>query len=237
MDVLTYFPDYLTGLWITTTASLLSFAGALVLGVVTAVFRRSGIWPLRTIGAVYVEVIRNTPSLVQIFLIFFGLPSLGVHLPAFESGVIALAINGGAYLAEIIRAGLNKVPSGQTEAARTLGLGHADIFFHVVFPQAARYVYPPVINEFIQIILATSLLSTVALNELTGTALVVNSLTFQTLVAFGVALVLYLILTNIVSIAAAWAGRRMFHPPLQLSRERPTGKAITKRLTIVAGGR
>lgn len=237
MEVLAYFPDYLSGLWITTAASLLSFAAALVLGVITAVMRRSGIWPLKVIGAVYVEVIRNTPSLVQIFLIFFGLPSLGIHLPAFQAGVIALAINGGAYLAEIIRAGLTKVPSGQFEAARTLGLGRTDIFFQVVFPQAARYVYPPVINEFIQIILATSLLSTVALNELTGTALVVNSLTFQTLAAFGVALVLYLILTNVVSFAAAWLGRRMFHPPLQLRQERQAGKTLLKRLSIMVGGR
>lgn len=235
MGVLNYFPDYLSGLGITTAASLLSFAAALVLGVITAVFRRSGIWPLTLIGAVYVEVIRNTPSLVQIFLIFFGLPSLGIHLPAFQAGVIALAINGGAYLAEIFRAGLGKVPSGQFEAGRTLGLGNGDIFFHVVFPQAARYVYPPVINEFIQIILATSLLSTVALNELTGTALVVNSLTFQTLTAFGVALVLYLILTNAVSFAAAWLGRRMFHPPLQIRQERATGRTLLQRLSITAG--
>lgn len=237
MEVLAYFPDYLSGLWITTAASFLSFAGALVLGIVTALFRRSKFWPLKTIGAIYVEVIRNTPSLVQIFLIFFGLPSMGIHLPAFESGVIALAINGGAYLAEIFRAGLTKVPSGQFEAARTLGLSRTNVFAHVVFPQAARFVYPPVINEFIQIILATSLLSTVALNELTGTALVVNSLTFQTLAAFGVALVLYLILTNLVTLGAGWLGRRMFHPPLQISPTRAAGKTLVQRLTLMTGGR
>jgi polar amino acid transport system permease protein len=194
--------------------SFLSFAGALVLGVLGAVARRSGLWPLRLIGAAYVEAIRNTPALVQIFLVYFGLPFFGIHLPAFVAGVVALAINAGAYLTETIRAGLASVPPGQFEAARTLGLSRASVFAHVVLPQAVRVVYPPVVNEFLQVILGSSLLSTIALNEITGVALTISGLTFETINAFSVALVLYLLLTTLVSVGANVLARAVFRPPL-----------------------
>lgn len=194
--------------------SFLSFAGALVLGVLGAVARRSGLWPLRLIGTVYVEAIRNTPALVQIFLVYFGLPFFGIHLPAFVAGVVALAINAGAYLTETIRAGLQSVAPGQFEAARTLGLSRGSVFAHVVLPQAVRTVYPPVVNEFLQVILGSSLLSTIALNEITGVALTINGLTFETINAFSVALVLYLLLTTVVSVGANVLARAVFRPPL-----------------------
>jgi polar amino acid transport system permease protein len=194
--------------------SFLSFAGALVLGVLGAVARRSRLWPLRLIGAAYVEAIRNTPALVQIFLVYFGLPFFGIHLPAFVAGVVALAINAGAYLTETIRAGLQSVPPGQFEAARTLGLSRVHVFAHVVLPQAVRTVYPPVVNEFLQVILGSSLLSTIALNDITGVALTINGLTFETINAFTVALVLYLLLTTVVSVGANLLARAVFRPPL-----------------------
>lgn len=194
--------------------SCIAFAGALVLGVLGAVSRQSRAWPLRLIAGVYVEVIRNTPALVQIFLVYFGLPFFGIHLSAFVAGTAALAINAGAYLTETIRAGLQSVPRGQFEAARTLGLSKTNVFAHVVLPQAVRAVYPPVVNEFLQIILGSSLLSTIALNELTGVALTINGLTFQTINAFSVALVLYLVLTNLVSLGANLLSRVVFQPPL-----------------------
>lgn len=212
--IFNYIPDFLGGLWLTTAASFLAFAGGLVLGVLGAVGRRSSVWIFRGIATVYVEVFRNTPVLVQIFIVFFGLPALGIYLPAFGAGVVALALNAGAYLTEIIRTGLVAVPSGQIEAARTLGLGRRDIFFQVILPQAVRTVYPPVVNEFMQVILATSLLSTIALSELTGVALIASSLTFESMPAFAIALVFYLILTNAVSLGATQLGRLLFKAPL-----------------------
>lgn len=179
-------------------------------------------WPLRVLGAAYVEAIRNTPALVQIFLIYFGLPFFGIHLPAFVAGVLALAINAGAYLTETIRAGLQSVAPGQFEAARTLGLSKGNVFFDVVLPQAVRTVYPPVVNEFLQIILGSSLLSTIALNEITGVALTINGATFETINAFSVALILYLLLTTVVSVGANLFARTVFRPPLpRLRRSRP----------------
>jgi polar amino acid transport system permease protein len=208
----------------------------MVLGILGALARRSKLWPLKTIGAIYVEAIRNTPALVQIFIVFFGLPAIGVYLPAYMAGVVALSINAGAYLTEIIRAGLEAVPPGQLEAARTLGLSRSHTFFQVVLPQAMRTVYPPVINEFMQVILATSLLSVIALDELTGVALIVNSLTFETMQAFGFALVLYLILTNVVALGASLLARVIFRPPLQINPKQP-GKTPLGRLRLLAGAR
>lgn len=192
-----------------------------MLGVLGALARQSGVWPLRLIGAAYVEAIRNTPALVQIFLVYFGLPFFGVHLSAFIAGVLALAVNAGAYLTETIRAGLQSVPPGQFEAARTLGLSRVSVFLHVVLPQAFRVVYPPMVNEFLQVILGSSLLSTIALNEITGVALTLNGLTFETINAFSVALVLYLVLTTAVSLGANLLARAVFRPPLpRLRRSR-----------------
>ena len=215
-SVLTHLPDWLAGLRLTAVSSVFSFGIAFVLGVLGATARRSPMWPLRFVGAVYVETIRNTPVLLQIFIAYFGLPALGWHLTAFSAGVAALSINAGAYLTEIMRAGLQSVPSGQVEAARALALGNLHIFRHVVFPQAMRYVYPPVINQFVQIILGSSLLSTVALQELTGTAETINSQTLETMQVFTVALVLYLLLTNLVSLGADLVARHAFHPPLNV---------------------
>ncbi len=183
-------------------------------------------WPLRLLGAAYVEAIRNTPALVQIFLVYFGLPFFGIHLPAFVAGVVALAINAGAYLTETIRAGLQSVAPGQFEAARTLGLSKASVFAHVVLPQGIRVVYPPVVNEFLQVILGSSLLSTIALNEITGVALTINGLTFETINAFSVALVLYLLLTTFVSVGANLLARAVFRPPPPRIRRSRTARRL-----------
>ena len=231
-----YWPEFLSGLVLTAEVSVLSFALAFLLGVLGALARRSGFGPLRALGALYVEVIRNTPVLLQIFMIFFALPQFGVRLTAFDAGVAALGINAGAYLTEIIRAGLQAVPKGQVEAARSLGLRQRDIFRSVVFPQALRYVYPPVINQFIQIILGSSLVSAIALPELTSTTETINSTTLLTMQLFTIALVLYLLLSNVTSVLADVVGRHAFKPPLYT---RPSGRgrpALRRRLPTLMGG-
>lgn len=231
-----FLPEFFESMQLTAAASVLSFALAFVFGVIGALCRRSTIAPLRWLGAVYVEVIRNTPVLVQIFLIYFGLPSFGIRLGPFSSGVAALSINAGAYLTEIIRAGLQAVPPGQVEAARSLSLNRRDAFRFVVFPQAVRYVYPPVVNQFVQIILGSSLLSAVTLHELTYTAKVINSQTLQTMQVFTVALALYLVLTNLVGFGADLLGRAVFHPPLRIRQSDGTDIGLLRRLSLLARG-
>lgn len=212
MNFLNYLELFLNGAWVTMWTSTVAFALGMVLGVLVAVARRSRLLLLRTIGSIYVEVLWNTPVLVQIFIFYFGLASIGVRLPAIAAGILALGINAGAYLSEIIRAGLGSVPRSQLEAARTLGLTPVQTFFNVVLPQAMRTVFPPIVNRFIDLILASSLLSAIAVNELTGAARRVNATTYETLAVFGFTMLLYLVLTNIVSLAASIFARYAFKP-------------------------
>ncbi|HEY2024955.1 amino acid ABC transporter permease, partial [Paraburkholderia sp.] len=209
-----YVPEFLTASWLTLQVTVLAFVLAVVLGLLTALASASPLALIRWIARAYVEIIRNTPVLLQIFIVFFGLPSAGISLDAYWAGVIALGLNVGAYLSEVFRAGIQSVPRGQLEAAGILGLERAQIFAEVVLPQATRAVYPAIVNYLIQLLLGTSLLSAIALPELTGTATVINSRTLLYLQTFSVTLVAYLVLSNVLSWLAGQLGARMFHPPL-----------------------
>jgi polar amino acid transport system permease protein len=157
-----YLNDFVRAAWLTLQVTLLAFVVAMLLGLLAALASTSRVAVLRAISSCYIEVIRNTPVLLQIFIVFFGLPSMGITLDAYTAGVIALGVNVGAYLAEVFRAGIQSVPRGQLEAASILGLERSQIFIEVVMPQAARAVYPAIVNNLIQLLLGTSLLSAIA---------------------------------------------------------------------------
>jgi polar amino acid transport system permease protein len=216
-----YFGDFVHAAWLTLQVTLLAFVLALVLGLLAALAGASRVGLLRAVASGYIEVIRNTPVLLQIFIVFFGLPSLGITLDAYTAGVIALGVNVGAYLAEVFRAGIQSVPRGQIEAATILGIGRSQIFVEVIMPQAARAVYPAIVNNLIQLLLGTSLLSAIALPELTGTATVINSRTLLYIQTFAITLIAYLVLSNCLSWIAAYIGGRIFHPPLAAPRRAP----------------
>ncbi|PKH23756.1 hypothetical protein CIG19_10050 [Enterobacterales bacterium CwR94] len=207
-----YAGDFVTAAWLTLQITLVAFALAVVLGLVAALCRQSPFRTLRLISGCYIEFIRNTPVLLQIFIVFFGLPSLGIRMDATTAGVLALGINVGAYLAETFRAGMQSVPKGQLEAAWILGMSRWHIFSTVVLPQAAQAVWPAIINNLIQLLLGTSLLSAIALPELTGTATVINSRTLLYIQTFSVTLLAYLFLSNLLSWLGNWMGRRLFTP-------------------------
>ncbi|HYS63278.1 MAG TPA: amino acid ABC transporter permease [Paraburkholderia sp.] len=213
-----YSNDFVRASWLTLQVTLLAFAIAMLLGLLTALASASRIRLLRMIASVYIEAIRNTPVLLQIFIVFFGLPSLGITLNAYTAGVIALGVNVGAYLAEVFRAGIQSVPRGQLEAASILGLERSQIFMEVVLPQAARAVYPAIVNNLIQLLLGTSLLSAIALPELSGTATVINARTLLYIQTFSITLAAYLVLSNVLSWAAGQIGTRIFHPPLVMKK-------------------
>ena len=213
-----YWNDFVHASWLTLQVTLLAFVVALLLGLLTALASVSRAGPLRAIARVYIEAIRNTPVLLQIFIVFFGLPSLGITLNAYTAGVIALGLNVGAYLAEVFRAGIQSVPRGQLEAASILGLERSQIFFEVVLPQAARAVYPAIVNNLIQLLLGTSLLSAIALPELSGTATVINARTLLYIQTFSITLIAYLVLSNLLSWLAGQIGVRLFHPPLVIKK-------------------
>jgi polar amino acid transport system permease protein len=213
-----YWNDFVRAAWLTLQITLLAFILAMLLGLLTALASASRVGLLRAIASVYIEAIRNTPVLLQIFIVFFGLPSLGVTLNAYTAGVIALGVNVGAYLAEVFRAGIQSVPRGQLEAASILGLGRSQIFVEVILPQAARAVFPAIVNNLIQLLLGTSLLSAIALPELSGTATVINARTLLYLQTFTITLIAYLVLSGVLSWIAGQIGTRVFHPPLVMTK-------------------
>lgn len=237
MILVSYAGEFLSGLWLTASVSVISFAGALVLGLLGAVASTSRFLVLRAVSGVYVEIVRNIPGLVLIYFIYFGLPAFGVRLSSYVAGFLALSINTGAYVTVTFRTGLREVPRGQIEAARTLGLHSGRIFSAIVLPQAFRTVYPPIVNEFLQIILGSSLLSVISVNELTGVALIVNGQTFRTIETFVTALVLYLLLTNLVVFGANGLARLLFRSPAPGGQAPTTRAGFSRRLKSLGGVR
>lgn len=193
--------EFAEGARTTLYLTLISGAIGLVLGVVAALARTSGNALLRTISGAYIWIIRGTPLLVQILFMYFALPVLvpGLNLPDFAAAVIALALNVGAYNAEAVRAGLNAVPRGQTEAARALGLPRSRVFLDVVFPQALKISLPPLVSNFVALLKDSSLAYAIGVVELTNVGNRIQSATFQpveTLITVGVT---YLVLTTLVT--------------------------------------
>jgi polar amino acid transport system permease protein len=226
--VLAYLPDYLNAAVLALRITVLGFLLAFALAMTAALARNSGLRLLRILATCYVEVIRNTPVLLQIFIVYFAMPSFGIRLSAVAAGTIALGINVGAYLTEVIRAGITSVGPGQLEAAQVLGLSKAHVFVYIVAPQALRNVYPALVNNLVQVLLGTSLLSTIAVPEITGVATVINARTLLFVQVFGIAVALYLVLSYGLSAVAALIGRFAFpSPAIAPTRKRATGLNLT----------
>jgi polar amino acid transport system permease protein len=193
-------PQMLQALAVTTLATIQGFIVAAVLGLFLALGRRSSVklisWPVTA----FIEFIRSTPLLVQLFIIYFGLPQMGIELGPFVAGVLGLGLNVGAYNAETIRGGIISVPVGQTEAARSLGMSSALAMRRIILPQALRIIVPPLGNNFIILIKDTSLVSTITLVELTLTAQRFIGSTYKPFEMYLMAAVLYAVLTTTASL-------------------------------------
>jgi polar amino acid transport system permease protein len=159
----------------------------------------------RTCVAAYVELIRNTPFLVQLFFVFFGLPSLGVHIDEVQAAVLAMAVNLGAYAVEILRAGIDSVPRGQVQAARALGLRGRQVFGHVVLPQALANVFPALVGQVLIVMLGSAVVSQISVQDLTYAANYIQSRNFRAFEIYIVATAIYLLL----SIALRWLLNRL----------------------------
>lgn len=192
------------GLWMTLKISLVSLVFALLLGLAAGLARVSTSVAARDLAALYVEVIRGTPLLVQIFIVYFFIGTV-LSLSAFAAGVAALAVFTGAYVAEIVRGGIEAIPRGQTEAARSLGMSAWQAMRHVVLPQALRNSSPALAGQFINLIKDSSLVSIMALTDLTKAGREVVSSTFSPFEVWFCVALLYLVLTG----ALSWAVRRM----------------------------
>lgn len=157
-----YQSEFIDGFFLTLKVSMTALVLSFVIGTIIAIFRISGNKGLQAFGASYVEFFRNTPLMVQVFFFYFGLASIGYKLTDFWIGSCALSIYTGAFIAEIIRAGIQAVPHGQTEAARASGLNFLQTMFHVILPQAFKLVVPPMCNQFINLVKNSSILSVIA---------------------------------------------------------------------------
>lgn len=218
--ILAYWPDYLHAAVLALQITVAGFVLAFIIASVAALARNSSSAVLRFVATCYVEAIRNTPVLVQIFIVYFALPSFGIRLSAVIAGTIALGVNVGAYLTEVLRAGMSSVGKGQLEAAQILGLKRSTVLLNIVAPQALRNVYPALVNNLIQVLLGTSLLSTIAVPEITGVATVVNARTLLFVQAFGIGVALYLVLSYGLSAVASVIERFAFKAPAPSARKR-----------------
>jgi polar amino acid transport system permease protein len=206
--VLAAWPVFLEGLAVTALLTVLSCTLGTLLGIACAWCRVQGPRGARLAVACYVEFFRNTPFIVQIFFIYFGLPAIGLRFASFPAAILALTINLGAYACEIIRAGIEATPRGQHEAAQCLGLGHWHTFTRVVLPPALSRVWPAVTSQLVIIMLATAVCSLISTAELSYVTNRIAAQTFRQFESYIVVTLLYLALSICFRRLLQWLGPR-----------------------------
>jgi His/Glu/Gln/Arg/opine family amino acid ABC transporter permease subunit len=195
----------LTSLKIAALAGVLGLAGGVALGLVSL----GGPGPARLVVRAYVDFIRGTPLLIQIFIVFFGLPMLGWRPGEFVSGVLALSLNSAAYVAEVVRGAVGSVEAGQSEAARSIGMTRGQILIHVLLPQAIRPMTPALTNDLITLVKNTSLLSVISVYELTRSGQAVIATHFAPLEIFALLAVYYYVIISALSYLSRQLERRL----------------------------
>lgn len=209
-----YWPMLMEGALMTAELSVFATILGFLLGTLCAVGSTSRSAWVRALVAVYVEVIRNTPLLVQLFVVFFGLASIGLKFSVTASAVIGLTINIGAYSSEIIRAGIESIHKGQAEAADCLGLARWQVVLKVILPPAIEKVYPALASQYVLLMLGTSIASQISAEELTGIASRIQSDTFRSFEVFLVVAVIYLALSFVMR-GLFWAVGQLVFPRLR----------------------
>ncbi|MFP3126030.1 amino acid ABC transporter permease [Ectobacillus funiculus] len=200
---------YLQGFKNTLIASLIALGGSFVAGTLIAVLRIAPSRPLNWIGAAYVEFIRNIPIILITFIFYFGLPTLNIRMDGFTAGTIGLAVYTAAFIAEAIRAGIQSVPNGQMEAARSSGLTYIQAMYYVILPQAIKIVIPPLGNQFINLVKNSSILGVVAGLDLMYFGDLVASKTFVTFDVYIFVSLFYLIITVPLSLSVGYLEKRL----------------------------
>lgn len=202
MDILlsSIWPILKAGLLVTIPLSLISFAIAIVIAVITALARISDYKILRWIFGAYVWVFRGTPLLVTLFIVFFGLPKVGITLDAWTAAIITFSLNTGAYASESIRASILAIPKGQWEAAESLGMTYWQMLRRIIAPQTVRISLPPVANDFIDLVKGTSLVASITLADLFMVGQQITARTYEPLMIYSLCAVIYLIFISILMV-------------------------------------
>lgn len=194
MDLIEFIPPLLQGAYITITLTIISLLIGLVIGLILALFKLSDNIILKVISTIYISAFRGTPLLVQLMIIYFALPQVGLKFTAFQSALIGLALNEGSYMAEIFRGGIQSVPKGQTEAAKSIGMNNTKAFQRIILPQAIKISLPPMGNSAIILLKNTSLAAVITVGELMHRGELLADVTFRTLEIYIMVAIIYWIL-------------------------------------------
>lgn len=218
--LLPFWPQFLEGAILTLKLSAVATVFGFALGVLCAIGRSSGTPLIKRLVSIYVESIRNTPFLIQIFLLYFGLASLGLRVDANMAAAIGLVVNIGAYTCEIVRAGIESIHKGQIEAAECLALSKPQIYWHIIILPAIERVYPALTSQFVLLMLASSICSQISAEELLAVANKIQSDTFRSFETYIVVGLVYLALSFLVRLVFAGVGYLVF------TRRRRLGTAL-----------
>ena len=212
-DVLAAWPLLLKGTWITVQLSLLATTLGLIVAIACAWGKTSGPKPLRWLIQAYIELIRNTPFLVQLFFFFFALPAIGLRWSPQTAALVAMVVNLGAYATEIIRAGIESIPKGQIEAGRALNLKPWEIFRFIIIKPALKAIYPALTSQFILLMLSSAVVSVISADDLTSVAANLQSQTFRSFEIYIVVACIYLALSLAFSALFKLIYRRTLNYP------------------------
>lgn len=200
--IMPFMPAFLDGAWMTVKLSILSLAIGLLLGIAGGLCKVSESKLLRYMAFLYTWIFRGTPLLVQLFILYFGLPQLGIQLEPFEAGILGLALNTGAYCTELVRSGIQAIDKGQMEAARSLGMSKSISMIRIIGPQASKIMIPPLVNQFITTIKNSSMVSLITIAELFRTGETIITTTFRSFEVYTVIGVIYLVINSVLMAVA-----------------------------------
>ncbi len=204
-----YKEDFIMGFLTTIFAGFLGLLLSVMLGFIVAALRLSPFKIIQTLALCYIEFFRNIPLVIIAFFFYFGMPSIGVNMSGFTCGILGISIYNSAFIAEIIRSGIQAIPKGQAEAARSTGISYIQCMIHIIFPQAIRIAIPPLGNQFINIVKGTSILGVIAGGDLMYHADIVASNTFEVFNIYIFIAVLYLALTIPLSMGVDQLQKKM----------------------------
>lgn len=193
----------------TVLLSIMAFIGGGIVGLIVALARTSESKTARTLSVGFIQLFRGTPLLLQLFLVFFGAPVIGLDINPWLAAAVALTLNSGAFLGEIWRGCIEAIPRGQWEAAEALGLSYRHKMRDIVLPQALKIAVPPTVGYLVQIVKGTSLAAIIGFTELTRAGQIINNATFQPMVVFSVVAIIYFLLCWPLSLLAAYMERRL----------------------------
>lgn len=207
--IVEYLPLYLQCFWATVWLSGVSLVGAMGVGIIACTMRLSPSRLISRAAGIYIETVRSTPLLAQIYFLYFGLPSLGFQISETITGITALTLNSGAYMAEIIRAGIQSIPHGQVESGIAFGFNYFQRLYHLILPQALGATIPPLLGQAIVLVKDSALLSLISIMELTRAGQILNSERFMPAEGFITTAFFYLVIYYLLKTLSEWSQKRL----------------------------